>query len=131
MVAIARDRCQRYARVSFEVARLEQLELPSADLVVSYYTLQFVRVRERLFEKILLPPARAQTLATGIYHDWKRKQGFSDAEVAAKERSLRGVLEPQTSAENRALLRKAGFTEATPVFRWLSWEGLLVRAAGA
>lgn len=149
MVDIARRRCAGLPRVGFEIARVEELELAAADLVVSYYTLQFVHVRDRravlrrirqalepagaliLFEKVLVPPVRAQQLATGIYHDWKRRQGFSDAEVASKERSLRGVLEPQTSAENRAMLREAGFREPVPIFRWLNWEGLIANPAAA
>lgn len=147
MLELARERCAALQNVSFALGRLEELELASADLVVSYYTLQFVHVRERravlgrlraalepagaliLFEKVLLPPARVQELATAIYHDWKRRQGLSDAEVAAKERSLRGVLEPQSSEENQAMLRDAGFATPVPVFRWLGWEGLLVRPA--
>lgn len=146
MIAIARERCAAIANARFEAAHAETFGFADADLVVSYYTLQFVAVRERrallatlrralqpagalvLFEKILVDPGRAQLLATEIYHDWKRRRGFSDAEVAAKGRSLRGVLAPQTSAENRAMLAEAGFGDPVQVFRWLCWEGLLVRA---
>ncbi len=38
------------------------------------------------------------------------------------------MLEPQTLEENDAMLRRAGFAEPTRIFRWLGWEGLLVRA---
>ena len=144
MIAVARGRFAGHPGLGFEVARLEAFDPGPADLIVSYYTLQFVRVRDRrpllervrralepagallLFEKVLLPPARVQDFAAAIYHDWKRRQGFSDAEVAAKERSLRGVLTPQTHDENLALLAEAGFGDTVAIFRWLNWEGLLV-----
>jgi tRNA (cmo5U34)-methyltransferase len=145
MIAVARERFAGRPGIGFEVVRLEAFEPGPADLVVSYYTLQFVHVRDRrpllerirralepagvllLFEKVLLPPARVQDFTAAIYHDWKRRQGFSDAEVAAKERSLRGVLRPQTPEENLAMLADAGFGDAVAIFRWLNWEGLLVR----
>jgi tRNA (cmo5U34)-methyltransferase len=146
MIELARERCAGLGCVRFETARLEETELARADLIVSFYTLQFVaphrrslavqRIREALepagtlilFEKVLSASARNQEIATSIHHDWKRRQGLSDQEVAGKERSLRGVLEPQSSAENAAMLRRAGFCEPVPIFRWLNWEGVTARA---
>ena len=145
MIDVAARRCAALPLVRFEIALLEDLELGSADLIVCYYTLQFVperrrdeavtRIREALepagtfilFEKLLAETARAQEIATSTYHDWKRRQGLSDSEIADKERSLRGVLEPLSSMENRAMLRRAGFDEPITVFRWLNWEGVIAR----
>ncbi len=146
MIELAQRRCADLEFVRFETARVEELELEPADLVVSYYTLQFVSRRQRppvvegiqralqpagtliLFEKVVAPSARSQEIATSIYHDWKRRQGLSDGEIAAKARSLRGVLEPQTSDENDAMLLRAGFSEPVRVFRWSTWEGLIAQA---
>ena len=142
MIAFAAERCSGLP-ARFESARLEELDFEQADLIVSYYTLQFVGRRDRpevvrhiqqalrptgaliLFEKVLADSGRAQEIATGALYDWKRRQGLSDAEIAAKARSLRGVLEPQTSAKNRAMLLRAGFTEPIQIFRWMAWEGLV------
>ncbi len=146
MVERARERCADLASVRFETASLLELELEPADMVVSYYTLQFVPLRSRaeivsrihdalapggsfaLFEKVLASSARNQETATGAYADWKRRQGFDDGEIAAKSRSIRGVLQPQSSVENEAMLQGAGFGEIMHVFRWVLFEGLLARA---
>lgn len=132
---------------TFEVGDLESVELEPASLLVALYTLQFVPVAARLrvarrlhdalepggalvlFEKIRGASGREEGLFGDLYRDWKRRQGFEDAEISAKAQSLRGVLDAQTSAENAAMLRRAGFDELQVVFRWLCWEGVLARRA--
>jgi tRNA (cmo5U34)-methyltransferase len=146
MIERAAERCSELPQVRFATAALEELELEPADLIVAYYTLQFIPLRERrriverihralspsgalvLFEKVLAPTARTQEVGVGAYIDWKRRQGFSDDEIAAKTRSIRGVLEPLSPIENDSMLREAGFREVMPVFRWVLFEGLLARA---
>ena len=132
--------------VRFETASLEELEFEPADLAVAYYTFQFVPLRVRqqaferihralapagaliLFEKVLAPTARTQEVAVGAYLDWKRRQGFSDDEIAAKTRSIRGVLQPLSPDENEEMLGRAGFGETMQVFRWVIFEGLVAYA---
>jgi tRNA (cmo5U34)-methyltransferase len=129
--------------VRFVCSALEQLELEPADVVVSFYTLQFVAMRSRLpvlericralepsgtlilFEKVLAPNARLQDVAEGAYFEFKRRQGFSNDEIAEKTRSLRGVLQPLSAEENEALLKQAGFREIVRIFRWLVFDGVL------
>jgi tRNA (cmo5U34)-methyltransferase len=146
MIKLAAERCAELPSARFETASLEELEFEPADLVVAYYTLQFVPLRVRqevverihralspagaliLFEKVLAPTARTQEAAVGAYLDWKRRQGFSDEEIAAKTRSIRGVLQPLTPEENAEMLRRAGFRETMQVFRWVLFEGLVAYA---
>jgi tRNA (cmo5U34)-methyltransferase len=148
MVELATERSGGLPHLHFETAALEELTLERADLVISYYTLQFLPVASRrqvlgqirraldrggsliLFEKVLAPTARDQEVATGVYQDWKLRQGYSDEEIAAKARSLRGVLQPQSSADNDSMLRAAGFAEVIQVFRWMAFEGVVARVAG-
>ncbi len=145
MLQIATERCAKLPSVRFETTALEDLDFARADLVVSYYTLQFVPVANRqqvvdriaraleptgallLFEKVLAPTARDQEMAAGVYVDWKRRQGYGDDEIGAKTRSLRGVLSPLSHDENEEMLRRAGFTEMTQVFRWMIFDGLVAR----
>jgi tRNA (cmo5U34)-methyltransferase len=149
MIERARERCAARSNAAFQTARVEEATLEPADLAVSFYTLHFVPRRDRaatvariraalepagsliLFEKTLAPNAREQEIATAVYHDWKRRQGLSDREIAAKARSLRGVLDPQSEDENRSMLRAAGFAEPASIFRWLVWVGILTHASGA
>jgi tRNA (cmo5U34)-methyltransferase len=146
MIKLAQQRCKELDSVRFETAGLEELELEPADLIVSFYTLQFVPLRIRqqvvdrihdalapagaliLFEKILAPTARTQEVAVGAYMDWKKRQGFGDDEIAAKTRSIRGVLQPLTPEENEQMLTEAGFGETIQVFRWVLFEGLVAYA---
>lgn len=146
MVERAALRCAALPQVRFETASLQELTLEPADMVVSYYTLQFVPLRARgpivrqihdalvpggtfvLFEKVLASSARNQATAAGAYADWKGRQGFGDEEIAAKARSIRGVLQPLSPEENDAMLRAAGFDDLMRVFRWVLFEGLIARA---
>jgi len=146
MIERAELRCAGLPQVRFEPASLEALAFEPADMVVSYYTLQFVPLRVRagvverihralapggtfvLFEKVLASGARNQATAEGAYADWKRRQGFGDDEIAAKARSIRGVLEPLSPEDNDAMLLEAGFREVMRVFRWVLFEGLIARA---
>jgi tRNA (cmo5U34)-methyltransferase len=146
MIERAELRCASLAQVRFETASLQELELSPAEMVISYYTLQFIPPRLRrelvarihaalapggtfvLFEKVLASSARNQETASGAYSDWKRRQGFDDDEIAAKTRSIRGVLQPLSSAENELMLHDAGFGEIMHVFRWVLFEGLIARA---
>ena len=54
-------------------------------------------------------------------------RGSRNDEITGKSRSLRGVLEPQTSEENALMLQRAGFTHLDTVFRWPGWEGVIAR----
>ncbi len=143
MVAVARDRSAAYPSVTALEADLVELELHPADLVVAHYTLQFVMPAARpgvferiaraldhrgaflMFEKVRSSDKRVDALTAGMYYDWKRSQGYSHAEIAAKTRSLEGVLEPFTPEQNRDFLRTAGFKTVFAVYRWLNWEGLV------
>jgi tRNA (cmo5U34)-methyltransferase len=143
MLEQARARCG--SAVTFVEADLAAFALDRCDLVVAYYTLQFLGRDERVtvvrrihdalrpggafvcFDKVLAADARTQDLSAAAYHDWKRSQGFADAEIANKERGLRGVLRPLTSIEQRDLLTQAGFDDVHTIFKWLGWEGFLAR----
>ncbi len=128
---------------TFEVQDALSYDYGPTDLVVMYYTAQFVppRVRQRLFdlvyerlnwggalvlfEKVRGSDARFQDILTGMYHDHKLAQGYTQEEVAAKAISLRGVLEPFSTAGNLALLERAGFVDTETVLRYLCFQGFL------
>ena len=123
-------------------ARDFELDVP-LDFVTSLYTLQFMRLGERkelvdrlasqileggaflLFEKVRFESSVHQDLMTQIYQDFKMAQGIKPDQIFAKQRSLQGVLEPQTRSENIAMLHSAGFKRIEPVFQHLCFEGYL------
>lgn len=143
MIDMARDKCANDKRISFEVEELIQFPLEKCDLVISYYTMQFVRPKFRqelfnrifeslnwggafvLFEKVRSPDARFQDIMTGIYTDYKLEQGYSSEEIISKSRSLKGVLDPFSTAGNFELLERAGFKDAMTIMKYVSFEGIL------
>lgn len=118
-------------------------EFEKCDLVLSYYSLQFVRPRVRqdvlnsiyhalnwggalvLFEKVRGPDARFQDILTALYTDHKLDQGYSPSEIVTKTRSLKGVLEPFSTNGNLELLHRAGFRDVMPIMKYLCFEGYL------
>ncbi len=120
-----------------------QLEFESTDFVVAYYTLQFMAPKSRqetvariyealnpggaflLFEKVRAPDARFQDIANALYTEYKLDQGFSPDEITAKARSLKGVLEPFSTAANLDLLGRAGFVDVVSVYKYICFEGFL------
>jgi tRNA (cmo5U34)-methyltransferase len=78
-----------------------------------------------MFEKVRAPDARFQDIVSGIYQDFKAKNGFSAQEILNKTASLKGVLEPFSTEGNLGLLRRAGFLDITTVFKYLCFEGFL------
>ena len=120
-----------------------QIELDPADLIVSYYTAQFIRPAERqrlitklydslqwggaliLFEKVRGPDARYQDILSRMYDDYKLEQGYSAEEIISKSRSLKGVLEPFSTQGNIDLLKRAGFVDIMTVMKHLCFEGFL------
>jgi tRNA (cmo5U34)-methyltransferase len=120
-----------------------QIELEPADLIVSYYTVQFIRPAERqrlitklyeslqwggaliMYEKVRGPDARFQDILTRLYDDYKLQQGYSPEEIISKSRSLKGVLEPFSTQGNIDLLKRAGFVDIMTVMKHLCFEGFL------
>lgn len=145
MVAMARKKSagRNDKRISFIVGDAAEHLKPPTDLVVAYYTLQFVHPSKRqelvnriyanlnwgggfvLFEKVRAPDARFQDIVTAGYTEHKVRQGYSEAEIAAKSRSLRGVLEPFSTQGNLDMLERAGFRDVMSVQKLLQFEGFL------
>jgi tRNA (cmo5U34)-methyltransferase len=129
--------------VEFMADDVLQMDLEPTDLIVAYYTVQFVRPSMRqglidkiyrsmnwggaflLFEKMRGSDARFQDILSRLYDEYKIKQGYSAEEILGKARSLKGVLEPFSEQGNLDMLRRAGFVDINPVMRYLSFSGYL------
>ena len=143
MVEAAKQKTSDLPRVEIREADILNVEFEPADLIVSYYTIQFVQPRVRqllfdkiynslnwgggflLFEKVRAPDARFQDMMSSLYVDFKLQQGFSEQEVVNKSRSLKGVLEPFSTQGNIELMRRSGFVDIMTVFKHLCFEGFL------
>lgn len=143
MIDVAEEKCNDKHNVSFICDDILDVELEKSDLIVSYYTVQFIKPRVRqeifnkiyntlnwggaflLFEKVRGADARFQDIATALYTDFKLNQGFSEMEIVNKTRSLKGVLEPFSTQGNIDLLKRAGFEDINTVMKYVCFEGFL------
>jgi len=141
--ANARAKTSKLSSVSFETDDILLYEYAPADLIVAYYTVQFVRPSQRqqlidklyqslqwggallLFEKVRGSDARFQDMMSSLYSDYKLDQGYSPEEIVAKTRSLKGVLEPFSTQGNIDLMKRAGFVDIMSVMKYLCFEGFL------
>lgn len=119
------------------------LVIENASAVIMSLTLQFVRplFRERvmrtifeglnhqgcviLVEKVLSPNTLINRLFIKHYHEFKRRNGYSEIEIAQKREALENVLVPYRLHENEELLRNAGFTCVEIFFKWYNFYGLV------
>lgn len=143
MVSAARDTCAGFDAVEIREADLIEAEFEPADLVVSYYTVQFIRPALRqalfdrvyaslnwggafvMFEKVRGPDARFQDILSSLYVDFKLDQGFTETEIVNKSRSLKGVLEPFSTQGNIDMMKRAGFVDIMSIFKHVCFEGFL------
>lgn len=118
-------------------------DLDPADMIVCYYTVQFIRPSRRqelidrlyqalnwggalmMFEKVRGPDARFQDILTALYNDYKLEQGYDANEIMSKARSLKGILEPFSTQGNIDMLRRAGFVDILTIMKYICFEGFV------
>jgi tRNA (cmo5U34)-methyltransferase len=143
MIEVARAKCREVPNVEFRCEDILLAEYEKSDFIVAYYTMQFVPERHRqemfnrifnalnwggafvMFEKVRAPDARFQDIMTSLYWDFKRRQGFTSEEILNKAQSLKGVLDPFSTAGNHGLLERAGFKDVMTVMKYVCFEGFV------
>jgi len=112
-----------------------------AAVTLAVLTLQFVPIeyRQRLvqrmyehtqpggaciiIEKVLGATAALDDAMIAAYYALKAANGYSAEQIAAKRRSLEGVLVPLTADWNEDMLHRAGFTQIDCCWRWMNFAG--------
>lgn len=130
-------------KIIFQNKNINKISILRNDLILSYYTMQFVLPKYRqslinkiykslnwggafiMFEKVRASDARFQDIFSIIYNDYKLKNGFTADEIINKTKSLKGVLEPFSDYGNLGLLKRSGFKDIIPVFQWMNFKGYL------
>jgi tRNA (cmo5U34)-methyltransferase len=118
-------------------------DISNASVVILTLTLQFVRPlhRERLvrliadgtnplgclilIEKLTESDTLFNRLFIEYYYRMKRRNGYSDLEIAQKREALENVLIPYRPEENERLLLDAGYSRVQPFFRWYNFGGVI------
>lgn len=136
-----RESARRCKFITADLHREHVVE--NASVVIMILTLQFIRPLYRMrvihsliegmnqqscliiFEKITLDDSLFNRLFIRYYYNMKKRQGYSDVEIARKREALENVLIPYRPEENRELLSSAGFTHIEEFFRWYNFSGIL------
>ena len=143
MIDRGRETCADLDNVALHCEDILTCALDRADMIVAYYTIQFIEERHRqvlfdriyqalnwggafiLFEKVGAPDSRFQDMMSCLYREFKLRNGFSADEILNKETSLKGVLKSFSTAGNLGLLERAGFTDLMTIMKYISFEGFL------
>ena len=144
MINQAKKNLRKYAKtIKLFCGSIEDIKLKKSDLIIAYYTIQFIRPRVRqqiidkiyqalnwggafiMFEKVRGADARFQDIFTTLYNEFKLRNGYSEEAILNKSLSLKGVLEPFSTQANIDMLRRAGFQDINTIQKSLCFEGFL------
>jgi tRNA (cmo5U34)-methyltransferase len=141
--ALKADVYSKKKHLQFVQGDILETELLPAGAILLNYTLQFIRPMERqnllkksyqalrpggvliVSEKIISADPLLNRTYIDLYLEFKRRQGYSEIEIAKKREALENVLVPFTSAENIGLLKNAGFAKVETFFQWFNFISYL------
>ena len=140
MIERAKQKCQAFgAEISLELADMLTYDYSDEDVVVANYTLQFIRPMQRIelikrlyeglneegvfifSEKVVFEDKKLDKQMIDIYYEYKKRQGYSEYEIAQKREALENVLIPFTIEENIRMCKDAGFTRVDTIFQWANF----------
>jgi tRNA (cmo5U34)-methyltransferase len=122
---------------------LSDIALEKAGVVTMCWTLQFVRPLQRsrvvrwvydnmvedgvlvITEKTLTNNTHTNRFFIDFYHDFKRRNRYSEDEILRKREALENVLIPYRLDENLKMLGECGFEIVEPFVQWYNFAGFL------
>ncbi len=124
-------------------ADVRTVELRPSSVIILNWTLQFLPAADRtpllariheallpggaliLSEKVIDSDPEAQQLAESLHADFKRTQGYTDLEIAAKRTAIEDYLIPETLDAQKTRLLELGFRPVLVWYRHLNFASLL------
>lgn len=122
---------------------IRDMTFTNGSMVVLNYTLQFIAPADRdallrrirdglneggvlvLSEKVVDEDEQMEALLVDLHHEHKRRHHYSALEVARKRAALEDVLIPETVAEHRARLERAGFSRSAVWLRYFNFVSII------
>ena len=119
------------------------VNVKDASVVVLCLTLQFIRPLYRvnllqqilagmreggcviLVEKILAEESGLNRNFIKYYYDFKKRNQYSEIEIAQKREALENVLVPYKLSEDIEMLKLAGFQQVEVFFKWYNFAGMI------
>lgn len=140
MISHARKKIEAYgSRIELYEGDILQFPYEKAQVIVSNYTLQFIRplVRDSLVktinealheggififsEKVVSEDPKLNKELIDCYYEFKKVQGYSEYEIVQKREALENVLIPYTMNENIQMAKNNGFKTCEVLFRWANF----------
>jgi tRNA (cmo5U34)-methyltransferase len=78
-----------------------------------------------LIEKVINSDSLLNRLYIKYYYEYKKRNGYSELEIAQKREALENVLIPYRLEENSELLRGMGFRSVETFLRWYNFCGIV------
>jgi tRNA (cmo5U34)-methyltransferase len=119
------------------------VKIKHASVVVLCLTLQFIRPLHRtkllkqilqgmvpggcliLVEKILAEESGLNRNFIKYYYEFKKRNNYSEMEIAQKREALENVLVPYKLSEDLEMLQGAGFAHQEVFFKWYNFAGII------
>jgi tRNA (cmo5U34)-methyltransferase len=130
-------------RIVFNEQDITQANFSGAGGVIVNYTLQFIKPSMRLeflnnihiglrtggvlilSEKVISPDKEFNEQFRDSYHQYKKRRGYSELEIANKREALENVLIPLSIQENVDMLLQAGFSRVETFFQWFNFVSFI------
>ncbi|MEO5601332.1 MAG: carboxy-S-adenosyl-L-methionine synthase CmoA [Cyclobacteriaceae bacterium] len=121
----------------------KRVTIDNASVVVLCLTLQFIRPLYRvklleqirmgmvdggcliLVEKVLGEEAGLNRNFIKYYYDFKKRNHYSEMEIAQKREALENVLVPYKLSEDIEMLLASGFSHTEVFFKWYNFAGMI------
>jgi len=125
--------------INFIEGDIFNIDIKPSKVIISNYTLQFIRPlqREKLIrkiynsledggvfifsEKVITEDKILNKQFIDSYYEFKKKQGYSEFEIAQKREALENVLIPYTYEENKNMILNSGFKHFDCIFKWINF----------
>jgi len=146
MLDRAIQKCHAFgADIELEFADMLTYDYAQEDIVIANYTLQFIRPMQRVklveniyqnmdsdgififSEKVVFDDKILDKQMIDIYYNYKKKQGYSEYEIAQKREALENVLIPFTIKENIQMCKDAGFTKIETIYQWANFVTFIAK----
>lgn len=132
-------------RIQLVEEDIRQLELTNASFVAMNFTLQFVPLEDRntliktiadamqpggallVSEKIEVEDPEMNAAFVEAHHEFKKKQGYSELEIAQKRQAIENVLIPETIETHQNRFKEAGFKTSAVWFQCLNFCSLIAQ----
>jgi tRNA (cmo5U34)-methyltransferase len=144
------EKCAEYLQqdsgnipVEIRCEDINNIAIAQTSMVVMNFTLQFIEIEKRLAliekiycglnkngalllsEKIQLEDGAEQDWMSGLHHQFKKANGYSELEISQKRSALEDVLIPETINQHKRRLQQAGFGKAIVWFQCFNFISIL------